>query len=433
MLANSVRKGAITGVLAAVAVILVLPCNAQESPSLARINEVVSNLSEVAKADLAKSLATQQALALKNVIAVQQSLDGIRTNPNPAPVAKGAAIAVKEDQLVTARREFVAVQAAKQAVLGTPSSVPATDLPAISDSILESIQVLSNPMLPTCGATLPYRGAAAQSGWQLTLDSFMRTYGAGLGAVGRLEVDEDQYVPGPDNTPIKKKFRRIIGTAFAVGDGRKILTAGHVAYLVWDFQTDSLRQNISAIYFNTGGEYSFKCDSPDKNARVVRLSTVSLKKFAPQTAPKDSPLDYAILAIAAEEASLDQTLRLAANSPIPPASFIVVIEYPSKDGYVPANLWAAAMSVPGPEGMFPVASIKRISPGMVRPRCTNASILHVSHDATTLNQSSGAPIIDINSGEVVAIQIAGSREFSPDSNSCNIGLRSDPTLTDLFK
>ena len=110
MLANPMRRRVVAGVSAAVAAILTVPCNAQESPALARISEVVSNLSEVAKADLAKSLATQQALALKSVIAVQQSLDGIRTNPNPSPFAKGAAIAVKEDQLVAARKEFVVLR-----------------------------------------------------------------------------------------------------------------------------------------------------------------------------------------------------------------------------------------------------------------------------------------------------------------------------------
>jgi hypothetical protein len=409
--------------IAGLVLCLSLPCQGQDS-AMSRLNQIVGGLPDETRLSLANQLSQHQDSALKNVEAVQQTLTAIRNSATASPSTKEAAIALKEEELVNARKRFVTAQAARQIVQGEPTSLPAAALETYSPDVLESITVLSNPMLPTCGATLPYRGEGAQLGWQSTLDKFLSLHGDVLRGIGRIEVETEQYVQGPNNQPRKIGVRTPIGTGFAIS-GRKVITAGHVAFLAWDFDTSSLRPPIVGMYFNTGAEYPFGCKSPDKDARVVRLGTLSIAKFDPKKTPKDSPIDYAVLELSADEAPLDVTLNLASTPDLPPSSFVIVVEYPDKDGRVDQVLWTAAMSVPVQGGKFPIPSIKRISPGMVLPPCDNASTAHVAHDATTLNRSSGAPIIDAATGDVVAIQVSGYRQTATGQSYCNLGLKSD--------
>jgi hypothetical protein len=423
-------KATIPAAAAFIGLVIASSSFAQEAPIRTAMPANVASMPSAAREQLAASVTKFQQEALKEVKAIQDTLNTMRTAPAaptsvPNP-ARELAIAVKEDELVAARKVLTTAQTANEIVQQKPTSLPPTELSAVLPDVEESIRWLGNPMLPLCGKNLSFRGVAQQVAWQDTLDSFLANHGRVLAAIGRIEVETAQFVPGPNNTLIQKTQRTPIGTGFAIG-ATHVATAGHVAHLAWDFSNKTLRPTVKAVYFNTGGEHSVGCSEPDRGAQVVRLDSIVSASYAPKTWPKDSPLDYAVLSTALGEAPLQSALKISPQPKLDPAAFVMVVEYPNKDSRVNIALWKTMMNVPidSNGGMFPVTSIKRIAPGMVVPNCTNASSAHIGHDAGTLNQSSGAPILDVQTGDVVAIQVAGFLESGFGDTSCNLGLRSD--------
>ena len=385
-----------------------------------QINKVLSQLNPVNRAAMVDVFSKQQSEMLQQIKSLQVRLDEIRSNPAVNEEAKDAAIAAKEDNVVTAKKSFVVKQATRQILEGTSPSLPPADLAQILPEINESISVAANPMLPICGDTVSYRGTSLQIGWKNVIDQFLSTYGNSIGAIGRIEVETEVPVPGTVNT-IKR--RDLVGTGFAIS-ANEVVTAGHVAHLFWDREKGALRRTVTGIFFNTGAEHDFNCLSANKNANIVHLKSVSLMEYSPNLIPKSSPLDYAVIQFDPKEASIPSYLTLAAQEEIPKNSFVVIVGYPDKDGRVDQILWKSAMEIPVLNGMYPVSGIKRIAPGLLLQKCDNASVSHLPHDATTLNRSSGAPIIDIATGKVVGIQVAGYRQLDASSVYCNLGLKS---------
>ena len=58
-----------------------------------------------------------------------------------------------------------------------------------------------------------------------------------------------------------------------------------------------------------------------------------------------------------------------------------------------------------------VYNVKRLEPGLVKPVQTinsySQSVHALVHDATTLGGNSGSPVLDVNTGEIVALHFAG--------------------------
>lgn len=354
----------------------------------------------------------------------QRALDATLKDTQNEASAKAAALDAREAQLSQARRQLAVLETSKRAIEG--EAVPAQMAPLLSE-VLESIATLSNPLLPVCGRLVSYKGDATHVSWLSSLDNFLQTHGPLLGAVGRVDVVVERYRPAPGG-PVLVQVSVPVGTGFAVS-GSRIVTAGHVAQNFWDFGRQQLRAGVVAVTFNTGAEHKFNCPAANAQAVSVKLKGVVHTKYAPDKPFAEAPLDFAVLELADGEKPLATTLRVK-KSGIAPSAFVFVVGYPADDPRVEKNMWTTVMKVPVQGGYFPVADIKRISPGMVLPPCENALDVHMPHNATTLNRSSGSPILDAGTGEVVAIQVAGFRDWGDGGAACNLGLRSDaPEVT----
>ena len=100
----------------------------------------------------------------------------------------------------------------------------------------------------------------------------------------------------------------------------------------------------------------------------------------------------------------DKMLRLAVRSPEELVNRnIVAVGYPAPD---PRNDVALQNKIFG--GVY---YVKRLHPGVVRARAKVQSFENevnaMTHDASTLGGNSGSAIIDVDSGEVVALHFAG--------------------------
>jgi endonuclease G len=100
----------------------------------------------------------------------------------------------------------------------------------------------------------------------------------------------------------------------------------------------------------------------------------------------------------------DKMLRLSVRSPDELADRrIVVVGYPAFDPRSDAVLQDKILG-----GVY---NVKRLQPGIIRARAEVQSfenrVAAVTHDASTLGCNAGAPIIDIETGEVVALHFAG--------------------------
>lgn len=374
--------------------------------------------------DVLKAIESKQKNAKNQINRRQLDLDQVRFNESNSPDAKASVLNLRQESLDQSRTSYAVLETAKLALTG--QAIPAS-LAVYYPDVFESIASISNPILPLCGKELTYRGDSNQISWNLTLDKFLSKYGDLLGAVGRIEMDVATYKQGPSG-PEATTVRVKVGTGFAI-NSNQVVTAGHVAAMFWDFDATHFRDRVRNVYFNPGGEHNFKCPNSIYAAAPRRLAKVSHTRYQPALPADENLFDYAVLDIAENEPALPRQLSVAKKSPAI-STFVVVISYPADDPRVDRETWRSMMQVPVDTGMFPVTDIKRIAPGMVIPSCSNTKPVHLPHNATTLNHSSGAPIIAVDSGEVVGIQVAGFRDLGSGSDYCNVGLRgNDPGVS----
>lgn len=389
------------------------------------INLTVQRMSAPESKALVQKIEVQQQAARVQVLEKQTELDlTIKDTSNP-PEAKAAILDARQVSLQEAKKTYVTLEGAKRAVQGEAISQPVAD--KLSPNIIESILLLSNPALPLCGDKVSYRGDASQISWNLTIDKFLASHGSSLRAVGRIEVEVDSYVQGPSE-PIKVLVRKPVGTGFGIGPG-KIATAGHVAHHFWDFSAHKLIDTVRGVYFNPGAEHGHNCPVTTSVPTSVRIAAVSTTKYEPSKPAVENLLDFAVLELEKDQVPLSTYLKLA-TSQAELSSFVLVVGYPSHDSRVERGLWTTMMKIPTPAGMVAVTDVKRVSPGTVLPACSNAKSVHISHDATTLNRTSGAPILSVDTGQVVGIQVAGTQSGLAEGY-CNLGLRSDSPEVDL--
>jgi hypothetical protein len=331
---------------------------------------------------------------------------------------KSTVIARREASLAEAMKRFTVAETAKLVIEKKPIAAP---LAAVAPWVIESIYSITNPALPLCGKSLLYRGDSNQITWNATLDGFLDRFGASLPAVGRIEVDQVAYRPGASG-PEEYLHRVPIGTGFVV-DSKAVVTAGHVASYFWDFQAKQLRTGVVAVRFNPGAEHEYQCDTAT-SAPARKLGAVVNSRYDHTRPPDERQIDFAVISLSGDEEPFPQVLPIA-HAPLAISSRVVVVAYPSEDPRVEEQAWSTIMNVPVEGGMYPVPNIKRIAPGRIQPACANGRAIHVPHNASTMNKSSGAPIISVDSGEVVGIQVAGFRDWGDGKSHCNLGLRSD--------
>lgn len=197
-----------------------------------------------------------------------------------------------------------------------------------------------------------------------------------LPLVGRVEVPHSPLLP-------------YAGTGFVVGDGL-IATNRHVAQLFarWLGRTIQYRAGDAAIDFkretNTADD--------DRSAYLIVSDVVMIHPY----------WDMALLKV--ENLPAKSKLTLSIKSPTDLFNRnVVVVGYPARDDRNDLDLQDKIF-----ERKY---WVKRLQPGVIRERAKYQSfetlVNALTHDASTLGGNSGSAVIDVDSGEVVALHFAG--------------------------
>ena len=194
--------------------------------------------------------------------------------------------------------------------------------------------------------------------------------------IGRIELPTSTLVP-------------YAGTGFVVGKGL-IATNRHVA--------EEFSRGLGLTIQYRGGDaaidFKRQVDTPEDD-HTAYLTVRGVEMIHPYW-------DMALLQV--DGLPTDKMLRLAVRSPEELVNHnIVAVGYPAPD---PRNDVELQNKIFG--GVY---YVKRLHPGVVRARAKVQSFENevnaMTHDASTLGGNSGSAIIDVDSGEVVALHFAG--------------------------
>jgi endonuclease G, mitochondrial len=211
---------------------------------------------------------------------------------------------------------------------------------------------------------------------KLNDDVVKRRIASLLPLIGRVEVPSSPILP-------------YAGTGFVVGRDL-IATNRHVAQLFSQGLGLTIRYHPgdAAIDFNR------QIDAPD-DGRAAYLSVRAVEMIHPYW-------DMALLRV--DDLPTDRMLRLSVKSPEELLDHdVVVVGHPSTDARNDLALQDHVFNR--------TYNVKRLQPGLIRARAEIQSFENnmnaMTHDASTLGSNSGAAVIDIDSGEVVALNFAG--------------------------
>jgi endonuclease G len=197
-----------------------------------------------------------------------------------------------------------------------------------------------------------------------------------LPLIGRVEVPSSPILP-------------YAGTGFVVGRDL-IATNRHVAQL--------FSQGLGlAIRYRAGDaaiDFKRQIDAPDDD-RAAYLSVRAVEMIHPYW-------DMALLRV--DGLPTDRMLRLSVKSPEELIDHkVVVIGYPARDDRSDLALQDRVFNR--------TYNVKRLQPGFIRVRAEIQSFENnvnaMTHDASTLGGNSGSAVIDIDSGDIVALHFAG--------------------------
>jgi endonuclease G len=197
-----------------------------------------------------------------------------------------------------------------------------------------------------------------------------------LPLIGRVEVPSSPILP-------------YAGTGFVVGQGL-IATNRHVAQL--------FSQGLGlAIRYRAGDaaiDFKRQVDAPDDD-RAAYLSVRAVEMIHPYW-------DMALLRV--DDLPTDRMLRLSVKSPEELLdNNVVVIGYPARDERNDVALQDRIFNR--------TYNVKRLQPGVIRARARIQSFENtvnaLTHDASTLGGNSGSAVIEVDTGDVVALHFAG--------------------------
>ncbi|MGA7526416.1 MAG: DNA/RNA non-specific endonuclease, partial [Pseudolabrys sp.] len=197
-----------------------------------------------------------------------------------------------------------------------------------------------------------------------------------LPLIGRVEVPSSPILP-------------YAGTGFVVGQGL-IATNRHVAQLF----SQGLGLTIRYRAGDAAIDFKRQIDAPDDD-RTAYLSVRAVEMIHPYW-------DMALLRV--DDLPTDRMLRLSVKSPEELVDHnVVVIGYPARDERNDVALQDRIFNR--------TYNVKRLQPGVIRARAKIQSFENtvnaLTHDASTLGGNSGSAVIEVESGEVVALHFAG--------------------------
>ena len=197
-----------------------------------------------------------------------------------------------------------------------------------------------------------------------------------LPLIGRVEVPSSPILP-------------YAGTGFVVGQGL-IATNRHVAQLF----SQGLGLTIRYRAGDAAIDFKRQIDAPDDD-RTAYLSVRAVEMIHPYW-------DMALLRV--DDLPTDRMLRLSVKSPEELVDHnVVVIGYPARDERNDVALQDRIFNR--------TYNVKRLQPGVIRARAKIQSFENtvnaLTHDASTLGGNSGSAVIEVDTGEVVALHFAG--------------------------
>jgi endonuclease G len=197
-----------------------------------------------------------------------------------------------------------------------------------------------------------------------------------LPLIGRVEVPSSPILP-------------FAGTGFVVGQAL-IATNRHVAQLF----SQGLGLTIRYRAGDAAIDFKRQIDAPDDD-HTAYLSVRAVEMIHPYW-------DMALLRV--DGLPTDRMLRLSVKSPEELVDHnVVVIGYPARDERNDVALQDRIFNK--------TYNVKRLQPGVIRARARIRSFENtvnaLTHDASTLGGNSGSAVIEIDSGEVVALHFAG--------------------------
>ena len=197
-----------------------------------------------------------------------------------------------------------------------------------------------------------------------------------LPLIGRVEVPSSPILP-------------YAGTGFVVGQGL-IATNRHVAQLF----SQGLGLTIRYRAGDAAIDFKRQIDAPDDD-RTAYLSVRAVEMIHPYW-------DMALLRV--DDLPTDRMLRLSLKSPEELVDHnVVVIGYPARDERNDVALQDRIFNR--------TYNVKRLQPGVIRARAKIQSFENtvnaLTHDASTLGGNSGSAVIEVDTGEVVALHFAG--------------------------
>jgi DNA/RNA endonuclease G (NUC1)/S1-C subfamily serine protease len=197
-----------------------------------------------------------------------------------------------------------------------------------------------------------------------------------LPLIGRVEVPSSPILP-------------YAGTGFVVGQGL-IATNRHVAQIF----AQGLGLTIRYRAGDAAIDFKRQVDAPD-DERTAYLSVRAVEMIHPYW-------DMALLRV--DGLPTDRMLRLSVKSPEELLDRnVVVIGYPARDERSDVALQDRIFNR--------TYNVKRLQPGVIRTRAKVQSFENTvnafTHDASTLGGNSGSAVIEVDTGEVVALHFAG--------------------------
>jgi len=197
-----------------------------------------------------------------------------------------------------------------------------------------------------------------------------------LPLIGRVEVPSSPILP-------------YAGTGFVVGQGL-IATNRHVAQIF----AQGLGLTIRYRAGDAAIDFKRQVDAPD-DERTAYLSVRAVEMIHPYW-------DMALLRV--DGLPTDRMLRLSVKSPEELLyRNVVVIGYPARDERNDVALQDRIFNR--------TYNVKRLQPGVIRTRAKvqsfENSVNALTHDASTLGGNSGSAVIEVDTGEVVALHFAG--------------------------
>jgi V8-like Glu-specific endopeptidase len=333
--------------------------------------------------------ATQQEALVDGLQRDAQLLKQRSTQLSAQATAEERAGLKEQAALTTQRAEKTAVSSSSASNLADVI-VGKTDELTHPDIAYEQVVTKLNPALPTCGSSLSWRGPTTALYWQESLDKFLASYSWILKSVGRVEQQKHTWAPVHGQL-VQISAWEYIGTAFLFGS-TTVVTANHVI----DGRYNSVDRTIdsqSPIRVNFGAEHACPETNAAPTANVVRVID------------SDPSGDIATLQISKVDGI--RPLEAPSDPTTKTNDAIMVVGYPGKDLRATRDLVLSVLAVDDAQDQD--SDVKRLQPGEIldATHCVSLADFQLGHNASTLGNNSGSPIIRASDGKVIGVQTSG--------------------------